>query len=161
MDIKMYIVGDKYLIPELQKKAGESFRNKVDALCEDESTWNWSSESERWISEAIEITYGELLDTDWPRWYLVQKLYKSRAGLLQQAWFKYLLQNHQPFNEDFINEMAWESKIWKWRKDCKDWDRQARLYKKGLYLCKLLRCSAETCRHIRRLFEDECVLTWV
>ena len=108
MDIKMYIVGDKYLIPELREKAGEAFRDKVDGICEDAKNLGWCNLYELCISEAIEIVYGELSDTHWPRWYLVQKLYKRRAEFLQEAWFKDLLQHCPEFNKDFINEMAWE-----------------------------------------------------
>ena len=126
----MYIAGDKYLSPKLQRRAAEEFHSKLEWLCESETYWEWDTKER--ILEAIEIIYEELSDTDWLRYYFVQTVFKHRSIFLPHEWFRDSLKDRPAFSEDFINELAWDSKIWEWRKACREWDSRVRKSEWGI-----------------------------
>ena len=127
-DVIMYSLGDKYMVPELQAKAGESFREKVNYICGDSYQKNvWGDvETDEVIFNAIRFIYEELPDDDWTRFYLVQHMFQARAKFLSCEKFKEFLKDHEGFGSDFIEELAWDSKLWEWRRECRNHSRPYR-----------------------------------
>ena len=102
------------MIPDLQNVAGRAFRQRIDYLCGHKCSGLHGSIDEK-ICKAIQIIYEDLSDDAWPRFYLVQQIFKSRAKFLGNERFKGFLKDYEPFSNDFIEEMAWDSKMWEWR----------------------------------------------
>ena len=128
-DITMYMLGNKYLIPDLRDEAGRAFRDKVDYICEafptlDEICMNM-------FYNAIKMVYNELPDDDWPRWYLIQHIFQSRANFLSDDRFKDFLKDHETLNDDFIEEVAFDSKMEEWRKHCREQSQKRKGSKRG------------------------------
>ena len=97
------------------QQPGRTFRQKIDDICGPDNSclWDWSVEP---ICDAIRVIYNELPDDDWPRYYLVQHVFQARAMFLASERFKDFLKEYEAFNDDFIDEVAWDSKLWEWKK---------------------------------------------
>ena len=117
-DVTMYMLAIKYMIPDLRAQAGQAFRDKVDYICE-EFPIDDDIRMDAFYN-AIKTVYEELSDDDWPRWYLVQHIFHSRARFLPDGQFKNFLKGNPALYGDFIDEVAFDSKMWEWRKQCRE-----------------------------------------
>ena len=138
MDVMMYILGDKYMIPDLQEKAGQSFREKVDYLCYEWDGCDYKIRDLNDLWNAVQIIYDDLSDDDWPRWYIVQGIFDARAKFLAKDEFRKTLRDNKAFNDDIFSELAYDSKVWKWRKSEKEWHKEIERTS-GFPTCKCLK----------------------
>ena len=105
------------MVPGLREEAGNVFRHKVDYLCSPEfpGLYGDTSNAED-ICKAIRIIHEDLPDDTWSCFYLVQHVFQARAAFLSNEKFKAFLNKYEAFGNAFIDEIAWDSKTWEWRR---------------------------------------------